>query len=489
MIRYIKTLLSSAASLQFAIFLLIIFTILTLLGLLIPQNQPIDTYKEVYGGFLFALLSFFSLFNLYHSPLYVTIVILIIISIVICTFKKTTLSLKGAGIFLTHISIALLFSGILIGVIWGKKGSVELSIGEEKNKFISRNNSVLNLPFIIRLDEFIVEKEPAPLSNLFVKKSKKDMHWKKYSINKGDMLSLSPLCSLQIEDIIYNKKVVKNIESVNFTNNPQDTVINSTNIPYPAVSFSLFYESEEYSSFLINKKGENYKFIDDKHFIRFVYCRSKKEYEDTLSLKDDFYKNFHSDILSSINTITIINAPSPLSPKILFTYTNGVENIESLILSKMYSVEGADFTLRIQQFFDKSILIERLIDDKDNCTVKLKITPSNEIIYLSNNETYKKDNLEFGFKSTFPISQYISKVTIIDGDMCLPKIIKMNSPLFYRGYTFYQSSYDTENFKTSGLLAARDPGVPVVYISLFLFLIGILTRFYIFPFYSNNREK
>ncbi len=77
---------------------------------------------------------------------------------------------------------------------------------------------------------------------------------------------------------------------------------------------------------------------------------------------------------------------------------------------------------------------------------------------------------------------FISKVTILKGGAeIMKKDIRVNEPLRFDGYTFFQSSYDTEGLSWSGLQVVRDPGVGVVYTGFILLILGLVIIFYVNP--------
>lgn len=77
---------------------------------------------------------------------------------------------------------------------------------------------------------------------------------------------------------------------------------------------------------------------------------------------------------------------------------------------------------------------------------------------------------------------FISKVTILqDGKEIMSKDIRVNEPLRFGGYAFFQSSYDNESLSWSGLQVVNDPGVPVVYLGFILLILGLTIIFYINP--------
>lgn len=77
---------------------------------------------------------------------------------------------------------------------------------------------------------------------------------------------------------------------------------------------------------------------------------------------------------------------------------------------------------------------------------------------------------------------FISKVTILkENKELIKRDIRVNEPLNFGGYKFFQSSYDTEALNWSGLQIAKDPGVGVVYAGFILLIAGFTLIFYINP--------
>ncbi len=59
--------------------------------------------------------------------------------------------------------------------------------------------------------------------------------------------------------------------------------------------------------------------------------------------------------------------------------------------------------------------------------------------------------------------------------------IRVNSPLTYKGYKFYQSNYNPEDPGYSGILVVKDPGLSMVYIGFIMICLGIIYIFYVKP--------
>jgi len=100
-------------------------------------------------------------------------------------------------------------------------------------------------------------------------------------------------------------------------------------------------------------------------------------------------------------------------------------------------------------------------------------------------DMHQETNADFKFIYNWVMRQpkdFLSKVTILkDGKEILNSNIRVNEPFYFGGYTFFQSSYDSENLAWSGLKVVKDPGVPVIYLGFVLLILGLVMVFYINP--------
>lgn len=83
------------------------------------------------------------------------------------------------------------------------------------------------------------------------------------------------------------------------------------------------------------------------------------------------------------------------------------------------------------------------------------------------------------------IKDYKSIIAIVDkGERQKLKTIKVNHPLEYAGYTFYQVEYDPKNTNWTGLLVKKDPGVLIVYAGYLLIIVGVFIKLIIYSIRS-----
>ncbi|SMC09353.1 cytochrome c biogenesis protein [Nitratiruptor tergarcus] len=74
-------------------------------------------------------------------------------------------------------------------------------------------------------------------------------------------------------------------------------------------------------------------------------------------------------------------------------------------------------------------------------------------------------------------SSYASEVTVVDGNKSFDYRIYMNHVLDYKGYRFFQSSYDMDE-KGTILSVNHDPGTLITYIGYLLLAVGMLLHFF-----------
>jgi cytochrome c biogenesis protein len=75
-------------SLKLTIFLFILLAILSIFGTLITQNATRPEYVRRYGVGLYEVLDFFSVFDMYHSWWFSTILLLLVINLIACSINR-----------------------------------------------------------------------------------------------------------------------------------------------------------------------------------------------------------------------------------------------------------------------------------------------------------------------------------------------------------------------------------------------------------------
>jgi hypothetical protein len=88
---------------------------------------------------------------------------------------------------------------------------------------------------------------------------------------------------------------------------------------------------------------------------------------------------------------------------------------------------------------------------------------------------------------TGSIKNFKSTVKLLEnGNAVGNRTLAVNSPLKFKGYTFYQASYNANDLSWTSFEVVRDPGVPLVYAG-FIFLVGgLFIVFYLNPWLSRK---
>jgi cytochrome c biogenesis protein ResB len=90
---------------------------------------------------------------------------------------------------------------------------------------------------------------------------------------------------------------------------------------------------------------------------------------------------------------------------------------------------------------------------------------------------------------TGPIKSFKSTLKLVEGESVVgERVIEVNRPFQYKGYTFYQSGYNPEDLSYTSLQVVKDPGVPVVYAGFSLMIAGLFIVFYLNPWLDARRK-
>ncbi len=81
-------LMQTLGSLQFGLVVLIAITVVSIVGTVIPQGQPLSFYREHYGAVVNTLVSIFRLDATYRSPLFIGLLGLFGLNLVLCSLLK-----------------------------------------------------------------------------------------------------------------------------------------------------------------------------------------------------------------------------------------------------------------------------------------------------------------------------------------------------------------------------------------------------------------
>ncbi|MCB1532799.1 MAG: cytochrome c biogenesis protein ResB [Alphaproteobacteria bacterium] len=91
-----------------------------------------------------------------------------------------------------------------------------------------------------------------------------------------------------------------------------------------------------------------------------------------------------------------------------------------------------------------------------------------------------KEFTKLTYPGTDKAKDYISELEVLDGDLTWPARIEMNEPLRYKGYTFFQSSFErTEDTELTILSVVKNRGWLFPYIGTIIIALGLIMHLFI----------
>lgn len=169
--------------------------------------------------------------------------------------------------------------------------------------------------------------------------------------------------------------------------------------------------------------------------------------------------------------------------------------IQMIELGEKYKLN--DMTIEIQEYFELAMNVEgnyvKYLNDGASPAVKIAVyNNKNELIHngwisagshLVNPQTLLLNNkFSIGLLQASP-KKYSSEVELFAKDGTREKAkIEVNKPYSFKGWKIYQISYDEEKGRWSELSVlefVRDPWIPIVYIGIFMVLVGSIYLFWI----------
>lgn len=88
-----------------------------------------------------------------------------------------------------------------------------------------------------------------------------------------------------------------------------------------------------------------------------------------------------------------------------------------------------------------------------------------------------------------PIKSFKSTLELVEGETVVGhRVVEVNSPFSYKGYTFYQAGYNPDDLSYTSLQVVKDPGVAVVYSGFVFMIAGLFIVFYLNPWLDSRRK-
>jgi hypothetical protein len=129
---------------------------------------PADTAGEI-SRITVASRWFFRLHDIYRSPFFAALLALLAVNVVVCSLHAFRhLTKRNFGWMLTHMSIIVILTGVLIGAVTGDAGVMKVYEGASSATVNRVDGTQFSLGFTIALEEFGIEYYEAPVERLIV---------------------------------------------------------------------------------------------------------------------------------------------------------------------------------------------------------------------------------------------------------------------------------------------------------------------------------
>jgi hypothetical protein len=169
----------------------------------------------------------------------------------------------------------------------------------------------------------------------------------------------------------------------------------------------------------------------------------------------------------------------------VYVKAKGVKRKYQAILGEEYKIKDTDYAFSVLRYLpDFKIDEERKVSNNS-------AQPNNPAILINIKSPFRSEerwlftkhpmvapeadeNIKFIFDGEPMIKEFTSTVKFIDGEKQEIKTIKVNSPVQFKGYTFYQTGYDPKRLDWTALEVVRDPGVSIVFAGFILLNAGII---------------
>lgn len=162
-------------------------------------------------------------------------------------------------------------------------------------------------------------------------------------------------------------------------------------------------------------------------------------------------------------------------------------------------IPGTSYTFQVEQFipdfrYDMASRSAFSASNKPNnpailVHMKSKDEEYSEWVFSNFSDFHMTKDRPIGLKYVLPPDvpkAFISHVEILEkGSVVKTQAIRVNHPLRYKGFAFFQASYDSLDEKWTGLDVVQDPGTGLVFSSIVMIMLGLTLNIYFHP----NRKK
>jgi len=469
------------ASTTFAVPVLVVLTVLSIMGTLVLQGAGGEIMQRAYGPAAGILAGFF-IDDLFHSFGFAMVMGLGSGGLFLTIMLRRRWTLRWTGSVSAHLGLLLMLLGVVIGSIWGVEGRLNLNEGVESDSFYVQTGDKDVRPhplgFTLRLDDFRLEhydtgydlhvfevdgKERKKLKTVSADTADKDA-LKEYGVK---ILDYSPEGfepgPVQTDEIIQPGAGTR--EHAGGGENA-DAGTNAPGVESAHVIIAGHHRIavEPGGTFAVPVTGMEIEVINFfKDFVMDMETHSPRNRSDSpenpaleIIIRDSESRELERTwLFAKFPGFHGRKEDAPLSG-LRYEYSGNVSDAEAHDAKRAMKAGGSRRTPAIKVMIKK--------DGSE------KIVEAGQPLLMG--EKLALVMLPAGGSS---IRDYLSTVSILkNGQEVLKNTVEVNHPIEYGGFSIYQSDYRPEDPTFSGFQIVRDPGILIVYFGLALNLAGVL---------------
>ena len=437
------------ASADAAVVVLGALLVMTVIGTIVLQGVDEPTFRSRYPnmGELLVALHFNDIFHSY--PFMLLLWVLAITSLItVYRRRKSFKKWRHAGLLISHISVLLILLGGFVGSLSAKKGMIHLVVSQSANAFETdpkpnKPSEVVPLNFALRLDKFELDHyEP---------------EFKFYTFQQG-------------------------AEGFEMVSAEEPEVGEHAGSPPKgsAVTVTVLKAYKSIKAVQVGEGKHTLRMPDGKMVPVTMGQTVKLPSGDSMTVQKflpDFVIDMESHQASTRSeapnnpalVVSVAKAGAEPRTSYLFGRADIRKNAHPDESGVIYSYRPGEMAYQDQEGGEPNPAVEVEIKGADGKVDKTLLFGKNpRAIDLGGGRLLVyKEKPEM-------IKNYRSTLTVLrDGHELMTQEIKVNHPMYFEGFAFYQANYDPNNPLYSGIEVVRDPGLPIVNFGLWTLMLGV----------------
>lgn len=440
------------ASADAAVVVLVAIMLGTIVGTVVLQGVDEATFRSRYGASAPILLAL-HVDDIFHSLPFALLLFMLAASSTITVWRRRVSFKKWrhAGLLVSHVSVLLILIGGLVGSVYGKRGMLHLIVGQSGESYMTdakanKPAELEQMGFRLRLDRFELDHYDPEFKFYTYEELPETDGWKVVSAQEPEVGETMGTSKLKGGTTVTVTKLYKNIAR-------KSTGADRHTLTFPDGSTRDVNVGDS----LVLAAGR--KAVIQDYFADFVidmetrkvYSRSDEPNNPTLAvlLTEPDGKESTAYLFGRAE---LRDAGHGNAAGLKYAMTPGpTELVED-------TGEGVNPAAEVEV---------RWPSGKVDKTLLLAASP--KPLDLGGGRV-----LVFREKPEM-IKNYRSTLTVLAGGREVQtQEIRVNHPMYYEGYAFYQANFDPKNPNYSGIEIVKDPGLPLVTFGLWALIVGVV---------------